>query len=251
MKKKPNGLNFNIRQSSLHYTRILGFKANDRWKYKGVLHEYATNEKAGNIIIDVPEFIVESRRLGDRTIKNPEMKMKKDISLLLDGLKEEPTNERYLFYLAQSYRDDGQMDKALEFYTKRYEIGGWYEERFISAYQIVKITNSKEWVWKAHEIDPKRLEAFHSYFNYCIQNDKYNHETYAMALYASGISMPKNALFVESDVYDWRIFDDLSIIAYYTGHKDVALLASSKLLSENKFPPNQLERILKNKSYSV
>jgi glycosyltransferase involved in cell wall biosynthesis len=251
LKNSPNALNFTMVQGSLQYKRILCFKANDSWKYKGVLHEYPTNDKPNNRIVDVPNFSIESRRLGNRTIENPGMKMKKDIALLLEGLKEEPDNERYLFYLAQSYRDDGQLDKAVEFYKKRYEVGKWFEEKYFSAYQIAKITKDKEWVWKAHESDPRRIEAFQSYLEHCRVTNKFSQETYAMALHASKIKIPEYGLFLETDVYEWKILDELSIIAYYTGHKDIALMASNQLLAENKFPEHQRNRIEKNRTFSI
>jgi glycosyltransferase involved in cell wall biosynthesis len=251
LKNEPNCLKFTVAQGTMHYSRVTAFKSNDGWKYQGVLHEYPANDKANNKILDVPEFVIESRRLGNRTIENPGMKMKKDIALLLEGLKEEPDNERYLFYLAQSYRDDGQLDKAVEFYKKRYEVGRWFEEKYFSAYQIAKITKNKEWVWKAHESNPTRVEAFCSYLEHCRINNTFTHETYAMALYASGIKMSENSLFVETDAYDWKIFDELSIVAFYTGHRDISLQYSDKLLREQKYPTIHHERIIRNRGFCV
>lgn len=41
---------------------------------------------------------------------------------------------RYTFYLAQSYRDCGETEKALAAYLSRAELGFWLEEVFISLY---------------------------------------------------------------------------------------------------------------------
>jgi hypothetical protein len=68
-----------------------------------------------------------------------------------------------------------------------------------------------------------------------------------MALYASTIPKPTDQqLFVETDAYDWRVWDELAIIAHYTGDKAIAKHACEKLLSDNKFPPDQRDRILLN-----
>jgi hypothetical protein len=40
-----NGLMMKIRQGALEYDRMQIMKANDNWKYVGVLHEYPKNNK--------------------------------------------------------------------------------------------------------------------------------------------------------------------------------------------------------------
>ena len=191
-----------------------------------------------------------SRRLGDRSRCTD--KMKRDIAVLLKGVEDEPDNERYVFYLAQSYRDDGQTEEAVKWYTKRYEMGRWYEEKYMSAYNIAKLTHSKEWAWKAHECNPKRIECLVSYLSFCRSNNKYSCELLAMAIYASTIPKPTDQhLFLENDVYDWRVWDELSIIAFYCGRKDLAKKASEKLISDNKAPASQMERIKTNYKFSI
>jgi glycosyltransferase involved in cell wall biosynthesis len=250
LQTNPNVVNFMIRQGDLSYTRMQMFKANDGWKYFGVLHEYPGNGKQNHIVRCPDGMFMTSRRLGDRSKCND--KMKRDIGVLLKGLEEEPDNERYMFYLAQSYRDDGQTDKAVEWYTKRYEIGRWYEEKYISAYNVAKLTNSKEWAWKAHECNPKRIECLVSYLSFCRSKNIFTREVLAMALYASSIQKPTDQhLFLENDVYDWKIWDELSIIAYYCGFKDLAKTVSEKLMSENKAPSDQMVRIKNNYRFSA
>ena len=53
-----------------------------------------------------------------------------------NGLIEHPNNDRYTFYLANSYRDSGQPEKAIQTYIKRTSLGGWFEEIWQSYYQI-------------------------------------------------------------------------------------------------------------------
>jgi glycosyltransferase involved in cell wall biosynthesis len=246
----PNAIYVHLKYGELLYERLQIFRTRDNWKYVGVLHEYPTNDKPNNKIVRLPkDFYMNVRTMGSRSIDTN--KYQKDAETLLKGLEDEPTNVRYMFYLAQSYKDCGNIAEAVKWYKKRYEAGGWFEEMYISAYQISRMTHDKEWVWKAHEVDPRRIEAFHSYIQYHRSISKFTQEIYAMALHASNIKLPDNALFVESSLYEWKIHDELSIIAYYTGHKDVSLMASNRLLSENKFPEDQRERILKNKSFST
>ena len=62
-------------------------------------------------------------------------KFERDIRLLVEGLESEPDNDRYWFYLAQSYRDAGQTAKAAEIYAKRAAMGGWDEEAWYARLQ--------------------------------------------------------------------------------------------------------------------
>ena len=52
----------------------------------------------------------------------------RDIRLLRQGLIDEPNNERYMFYLAQTYRGMGMLRESIPWYRRRIEKGGWEEE---------------------------------------------------------------------------------------------------------------------------
>ena len=82
-------------------------------RYHGVTHEY----------LDVPGGRQSScAASGTRTTpsgSNRVDKFERDIRLLSEALEKEPDNQRYWFYLAQSYRDAGQTAKAAEAYAKR------------------------------------------------------------------------------------------------------------------------------------
>lgn len=246
-----NGIMVVIKQGDLEYDRMQIFKAGDDWRYIGVLHEYPTNKKAGNQIARIPNIIhMISRRLGNRSKASD--KYQRDAVILEKALEKEPDNERYVFYLAQSYRDCGNVEKAVENYKKRYEMGRWVEESFFAAYQVARLTNEKEWVWKAQERNPRRAEALCYYLAHCRSKNTFSQETYAMALLASEIPLPKDQhLFVETDCYKWRALDELSIHAFHTGHRDTALEASDKLLREELFPEVHRYRITANRRFCV
>ena len=77
-KEKPNGCTIEIQQGKLKYDRGQIFKANDGWIYRGVLHEYPTNNKPNSKMFKLPtDFWMESRRLGGRNLTGD--KMKRDI----------------------------------------------------------------------------------------------------------------------------------------------------------------------------
>jgi len=251
LEHKPNSCNVNLKRGNIDYVRTQIFKANDDWRYEGVLHEYPTNDKKDNKIINLPkEVYMVARTLGNRS--NDRDKYLRDAETLLAEVEKDPTNSRNVFYLAQSYRDAGRPDDAVKWYKKRYELGGWPEEVCVSALNISKILNDKEWAWKAHEANPKRIESLVAYGSYCRSKNLFSRELLSMLIYASNIPKPsENVLFVERDCYDWRVFDELSIVAYYTGDKELSKNMCIKLLHENKFPEDQKKRIETNLKVSL
>jgi len=103
--------------------------------YWGVTHEYlqpVTGSTYGTFERD--ELFIND--VGDGGSKSD--KCDRDIRLLKQGLVDYPDNDRYTFYLANSYRDNGDNQLAIDTYTKRIELGGWIEEIWQSYYNIGK-----------------------------------------------------------------------------------------------------------------
>lgn len=244
---KPNACIVNIKRGSLDYSRTQIFKAQDNWRYVGVLHEYPTNDKKDNKVVKLPnEIFMVGRTLGNRS-KQDGNKYLKDAEVLLAEHLKDPENERNVFYLAQSYRDGGNIPEAIKWYKKRVEMGKWKEEQCVSAMNLARLLQDKEWAWRAHEFNPMRNESLVWYVSYCRAKNLFTHELLATILYATTIPKPtENVLFVEKDVYEWRMWDELSIVAFYMGRKDLAKQAGARLLNENLFPDEQRARIENN-----
>uniref|UniRef100_A0A6C0B134 Glycosyltransferase 2-like domain-containing protein n=1 Tax=viral metagenome TaxID=1070528 RepID=A0A6C0B134_9ZZZZ len=244
---KPNGAIIQIKRGNIDYVRTQIFKADDAWRYVGVLHEYPTNDKTNNKMIKLPpEIYMIGRTLGSRS-KQEGNKYLKDAEILLAEVEKEPENDRYVFYLAQSYRDGGNILEAIKWYKRRVEMGKWKEEQCVSAMNLARLLQDKDWAWRAHELNPKRNESLVWYASYCRAKNLFTHDLLAMIMYATTIPKPsENVLFVENDIYDWRMWDELAVIAYHMGRKDIAKQAGVRLLHDNLFPAEQRGRIENN-----
>ena len=117
-----------------------------------MVHEYADapelREKQGNFKADriAGNYAIDARTMGNRTQafgEDQQAKYRHDAEVLLDCLTNpeninyEPDNLRYKFYLAQSYFDAGDYEKAYDAYQKRAEAGGWEEEFGIASIAAV------------------------------------------------------------------------------------------------------------------
>lgn len=197
--------------SGVTYQRPHIFKVPHKWRYVGVLHEYSDSDIPNKTSSKINGINIISRRLGARNKVSIKEKYLKDVNTLLKGLEKEPNNTRYMFYLAQSYRDAGDFEKSNEWYLKRSKAGGWEEEAWYALYQVGanynkmgKIEEAKKTLLKAFEMRPKRSEPLHLLS--LIYN---NQKEYKLATeYANkGRLIPKpndDILFIEDDVYKYR-----------------------------------------------
>ena len=136
--KKDSWIIQQINSNLTYYNKRI-FRSKLAFKCIGVTHEYwgcddkDEEDKLTELYID---------DIGDGGAKAD--KYTRDISLLTQGIIDEPKNERYFFYLAQSYADSGDIDKAIEWYKKRIEAGGWNEEVFIAYSRLGDIYKKKK-----------------------------------------------------------------------------------------------------------
>lgn len=242
---------FFIFQGSSHfyYKNVRIFKVNPEIRYIGLTHEYLSHPSSCSIKnFDFKElFIVD---YGDGGCK--QNKYERDIMLLSQDLEKNPKNVRSWFYLANTFRDSGQKEKAIECYEKRIELGGWEEEVWSSMYQKgllnIELGNEEKGVYDllaAYQIDPGRVEnLFHIVRFY---RNKGKHRLcglfYDLLKNQKKESRP-DALFVENDVNLYKLDYEYSIFAFYLGVKDIFLQALQIL--EYCSDENILQNLLSN-----
>ena len=247
------------------------FKVDDpsrKWHYVGVLHDYAT-------MIDVPpqnmriikwegDYYVNARTLGNRNVGiDPVEKYSRDAEVLHSALNNaedphyEPNNVRYQFYLAQSYFDSQQWDKALEAYQKRADMGGWEEEIWFSLFRVAIIRGIKGDMWpvikesylEAYNYRPIRAEPLYEISRAYRSMDK-PRLAYIYAKLGCDIQYPEqDILFIAQDVYDWKMLDEFGSTAFYAGDLMNGHKACQYLVNKlNNIPESEHGRIRQNKN---
>lgn len=183
-------------------------------------HEYYDFPK-GTKQTRLPKEILYIQDIGDGGCKSD--KFERDIRLLTEGLKEEPTNQRYHFYLANSYRDLGRNKEAIEWYKKRVELGGWIEEVFYAAYEcgncyskLGEMENAVFWWLEAYNKHPQRSESLYELTKYYREIGK---QATAQIFCSLGLSIPfpkDDVLFIKTPTYEYLFMYEQSILSYYT-----------------------------------
>lgn len=239
------------------YAQLLLVSNYLQWKYVGVTHEYITCDafQAGTCTTKELDGI---GILHHADISGRADKLERDITLLKTALRQEPHNSRYVFYLAQSYKDCCDYAKALKYYRKRVRMGGWMDEVWYSKYQIGRMliqlhkpyATIRKSLLGAFDFCNERAEPLYELARYCRENRMFK-EGYEYGRWGLTVAYPTNhILFVHRNVYQYALLDEVSICAYYIGNYKESLDIFDLLLNKNNIPPRDMERIRRNREYA-
>jgi lipopolysaccharide biosynthesis regulator YciM len=195
-------------------TRFL--KISHGWKCLGATHEYWSGNSTDRV--DSSIFYIDD--INDGGCKSD--KAERDIRLLKEDINENKNVDRSHFYLAQTYKGIGQYNTAIEYYEKRIQLGGWYEEIWYSYYQIGKCyldlkdyNNMELWLNKAYDYNNRRSEPLYILTKYFRENSQHYK---AYHYYLKGVNIPypqDEILFIEHDIYNGLFGYENTIIGYY------------------------------------
>jgi hypothetical protein len=227
------------------------------WRYEGVLHEYPACDGASS---SAHLSAVRMQRNHDGARRRDPETYRRDAAVLEAALRTE-TNPfmlaRYQFYLAQSYRDCGEPERALEHYLTRAELGFWQEEIFISLYSAAQMKEQIGYpdqevidaYLRAADALPTRAEALHGASRFCRQKGL-NEEGYQIAKRGLEIPVPSDGLFVEPWIYETGLLDELAVNAYWSGRNWDCLDASLKILETGKLAGAEMQRVIANARFA-
>ena len=252
------------------YKRLLLINNQLKWKFVGVLHEFL-------VCIDKPQnssdliegnYFVESGKTGDRS-KDPE-KYKKDAMILENAFYEcEKNNDnlkvRYSFYCAQSYRDNDNHAKAIEWYKKRVSLKDWPQEVYFSCLMIGRIyyynLNQPEmaiYYWSLGiEADIERYETLFEIISHFRKtgNPYLAYQYYKMIPNVNITSTLYNdKLFIATPIYEYLLFYELTIILCYVNKHSDAIPIYNKLFNyalSNSMPYEIKTNILENFDFYI
>ena len=199
------------------------------WKCVGVTHEYwdgATTRLDKSVC-----WIDDHNDGGCKSDK-----FERDARLLEQGLAENPKNERYMFYLAQTYHSLGRWKDSIAMYKKRFDAGGWDEERWYSLYMIgdayLKLKEPLKfelYMQKAMNFRPGRAEASYALTKYFREMGDH-HKAWFYLLRGRSLPMSTDSLFIDKTVYSGKFDYEATILLYYIGKYEEGLQESMKYL---------------------
>lgn len=243
-----------ISYSGTKYDRIKFINNHMDWEYVGVLHEVIcppANASFGTIGKMLNVVTSEGARS-----KDPE-KYLKDAKILEKALQEDPNNARNMYYLAQSYRDAGKHELALEHYEKRIAMGGWDQEVFIAMLGVgpMKEALNKpadeiiQAYSKAFQFRRSRVEPLYYLANFYRRQGNFD-LGYQIGKIAVTVPVSNDSLFVQQWMYDYGLALELSICAYWTEKYDECREISMEILKKENLPASIRECVQNNLGFA-
>ena len=226
------------------------------WRYEGVLHEYITSDvphtqcRLAGVKIHI---VLEGARSSDP------LKYRRDALVLEEALLAEPSNDRYMFYLAQSYRDAREPELAIQRYQRRIEMGGFPEEVWYSRFEIAKMKELKGDAWpevldaylQSYAARPHRAEPLYR-IGIAYQQRKEFQLARMFFGQALQVNYPANDfLFVETDMYQYLLPLEYAVACYWLGLHSEAIKVTDRLLANDSLAQDRREHLLRNRAYSV
>jgi glycosyltransferase involved in cell wall biosynthesis len=258
----------------LRYQRLTFFRKTLKWGYRGVLHEFACCLSKPDAEVrkqDLGEgyyIHINSRGVSGRS-RDPE-KFVRDAEILVRAI-DDPSTEtdllsRYIFYAARSFMDAGQYKDAIRYFDRYLEDRSrWYEERYDSrmckARCMLALLQTDPTAYSESDIrdafvlasteDPERAEPWYELARWYRVHHADFHLAYAFA--KTGFSwvrqIPTRFLFLDREVYTYRLMDELAIAAYWTDRVHECRELCTILLSRAELPEEDRTRIQKNLGY--
>ena len=240
------------------------------WKLLGVAHTLIKNTDNPESLLQTKDlsdrdFYYESRDTGKRS-EDPEKYLKDALRLkdqfyrtLLDDT--DNLNSRSLFYMAQSYYDQGMFLEAAQYYSLYTKLKNtWKEEEFESnlrmitcfiklKYPIGKILDQAN---KTIEIFPDRAEPIYiigKHLNDVSRTDLAY--AYLKAARTKSLSEVKKkyTLFINQYQYGKYVNDELAVACFWTKRHDEAITLINEIIDDPEFA-NRRTRLAQNLEFS-
>jgi len=233
------------------FQRISIINNDPGWKWVGVIHEAIFHPQIETLTVEVLSGVMNIyHTTGGNRADNPN-KCIDDAAILEKELQKNPNHSRNVFYLAQSYFEGKDYQKALQNYQLRSNLKGSESERFWSLYRIAQIeqfhlkcapeTYLASYA-KAYEQRPGRIEPLYYIASYFFDQGKHRINYWILKL-AQAIPKSKETMLVEQWMLDWGIPFQLIQSAFNIGHFSEAYDWAVDLLAQNQLPLSQQEAL--------
>jgi glycosyltransferase involved in cell wall biosynthesis len=264
---------------NLAFRRPHIFRNDRNLRFEGVVHEFLGGHASTGILDGIVYRVVGGGARGRDAVA----KYERDAEILQLALRgpESHLTARYMFYLAQSFKDaavcllersgtpeekienrhkaEKYWRKALKAYERRAaRKDGYGGEKFVSLMEIAKhhvLLKSPESVvrdafLRAYEEDSHRAAEPLFYLSryYRFRNRFALGYLYAKA--GSNIPVPQGH-FVEHDAYRWGALDEMAVSAYHTNRFTESRDINRRLLESSVLPPGEVPRIQDNLRFSL
>lgn len=240
-----------IRDVRMEYWRPHFFKNASDYYYEGAMHEHLAKRTPQGFAPRLHGVSYKRNTAGSDEVRHDKA---------IESLSKKE-DSRSVFYLAQELKDSGRIAEAIEVYERRAGMrDGFDEEVFFSLLSVGKMHVRLESpalmvesaFCRAYESRPGRgPEALHD-LAWFFLNRKDWLKAYFYAKKGLGTPYPdKDVLFIDRDIYEWKMQDAAAIAAAWMGNHREAKELGEQLLESGSLPISQRQRIETNLNFSL
>jgi glycosyltransferase involved in cell wall biosynthesis len=212
--------------SSGDYNRPCIITNRKKWFFTGVLHEYVdTNEERHGVILE-GDYFFESGRTGARNL-DPN-KYLNDALLLENEIEMEvkpSLRARYIYFCGQSYRDHGDVEKAIAWYLRYLnEPEGVQDDRYMACLSLAELYKTKHdflnvslYLCQSTLVDPSRIEGVILLLVDLFKNNNHVMVNLMYHKYKNYSKEKQNKHYYQEHLYDYILESFNSVSAYEVG----------------------------------
>jgi glycosyltransferase involved in cell wall biosynthesis len=205
------------------------------YRFKGAVHEVLTHSERPLPTFRVPDVAIRHTR-PPVSEERSRRRWERDAGLLGRALETDPNDTRSAFYLAQTFLWLGKLEEAARAFDRRIAMGGWQEEIYQSKMALAGIGQASGAPWatvlelylEAHATAPHRAEPLH---RIALHYDGTGQHALCFLFARRGYELPFPAgdrLFVDEEVYRWKLADLVGSSAYWLGAFELGEEAARK-----------------------
>jgi glycosyltransferase involved in cell wall biosynthesis len=243
-----DGYQLEVEYGGTRFSRLHLVRLDRPWRWTGAVHEHLDLAGATTASLAAPKIV--QHHDGARS-RDPQTYLK-DAALLETELRARPDDARTQFYLAQSWRDAGELERALAAYRVRAaNPHGWDQERWYALFQVAvlleRLDASAEQVAEAYltafQARPDRAEPLVELARFERGRERYD----VALLYGRAATRigppPRDALFVDAGAHTWRSWDEVAVSSYWAGQYAEGVVAARKALDVRPDDPRLQENL--------
>ena len=138
--QNANSYSIFIKSYDIEYLSNRITKTNDNLRYIYTMHEIIQDKNNFNVGIPLECCFIEDRSNAYMKNRSDERKYY-DLKCLYEMIEEDPNDSRQFFYIAQTYKMLGNIEKASEFYFKRafHKNDGFGQEKMDALFEFTRI----------------------------------------------------------------------------------------------------------------
>jgi glycosyltransferase involved in cell wall biosynthesis len=243
-----------IKHEGFTFQLLSLFAAHLPWRYDGPVHEVLVCDQAFSAG-RVPGACIVGMFDSARNQVDARTKYLGDAAVLEAALARHPDHPRHTYYLAQSYRDAGELEKAIEVYERRAGLGGWDEEVWSAMFEAgslhmraqhpVAVVSAA--LLRAYQARPIRAEPLVLLAVMHRMRCEYA-LAHLFAAKAAALPRPDDRLFLNEAHYAWQALDEQAVAASWIGLYGEALQICDHLLAKLDLPDSERPRIADNRA---